>query len=461
MSTLGESQHVAALLARIRERGDSEALWWRGRSVSCAELDRKIDQWTDRLGLRGFAAGQMLGLLGDYSPETTALMLALMKLGGIIVPFTRAVTREIPEMARVAGLGELVRFDEHDGHTFERLEASAPAALVDQFRQRRNPGLIVFTSGSTGKPKGILHDVERVTKKFATPRTAHRTLLFLLMDHFGGFNTLLSALSYGGVLVAPSDRKPEDVARAIVGGRVELLPVTPTFLNLLLASGCASEHDLSSVKLITYGTEVMPESTLRRLAEVFPNARLQQTYGLSELGVLRSKSQDSSSVWVKVGGEGFDIKIVDGILHVKSESAMVGYLNAPSPFDAEGWFNTGDAVEQKGEFLRILGRKSDMINVGGQKVFPVEVETALLDAENVLDVAVFGERNPIMGQLVVARVSLREPEELLALKARLRKHCLERLAPYKVPVKFVIAEGEQHNQRYKKARPTAEPGAGS
>jgi len=131
-------------------------------------------------------------------------------------------------------------------------------------------------------------------------------------------------------MVIPTERTPKEVARVIEAGRVELLPVTPTLLNLLVASGAGAEHDLSSVQLITYGTEVMSAGTLKKIAALFPRARLQQTYGLSELGTLRSKSQSSDSVWVKVGGPGFETRVVDGILQVRSELAMVGYLNAPN-----------------------------------------------------------------------------------------------------------------------------------
>lgn len=82
--------------------------------------------------------------------------------------------------------------------------------------------------------------------------------------------------------------------------------------------------DMSSLELITYGTEVMPESVLKRLHMALPNARLLQTYGLSELGIMRSKSRDSNSLWVKVDGEGYDTKVVDGILWIKADSAMLG-----------------------------------------------------------------------------------------------------------------------------------------
>jgi acyl-CoA synthetase (AMP-forming)/AMP-acid ligase II len=234
--------------------------------------------------------------------------------------------------------------------------------------------------------------------------------------------------------------------------RVQTLPTSPTFLNLLLISEAYQRYDLSSLELITYGTEVMPESTLHRIHEVFPHVQLLQTYGLSELGILRSKSRDSNSLWVKIGGEGFETKMVDGVLWIRARSAMLGYLNAPSPFDEEGWMNTQDVVEVDGEYIRILGRRSEIINVGGQKVYPAEVESVLLQLPNIKDVAVVGERHPITGQIVTARINLFEPEDLTELKRRVRAFCRERLAPYKIPVKIVITDQEQHSARFKKMR---------
>jgi acyl-CoA synthetase (AMP-forming)/AMP-acid ligase II len=127
----------------------------------------------------------------------------------------------------------------------------------------------------------------------------------------------------------------------------------------------------------------MPPATLQRIHKAIPTAELLQTYGLSEVGILRSKSRSSDSLWLKVGGEGFETKVQDGTLWIRAKSAMLGYLNAPSPFDADGWMNTGDAVEVDGDYLRILGRKSEMINVGGLKVYPAEVEDVLAQMPNV------------------------------------------------------------------------------
>jgi long-chain acyl-CoA synthetase len=277
--------------------------------------------------------------------------------------------------------------------------------------------------------------------------------MFLMMDHFGGVNTLLSTLAYGGVAICVEQRSPEAVCRAIARGRAELLPTTPTFLNMIIASGAWRHHDLSALRLITYGTEPMPEATLRRIREVFPQAALKQTYGLSELGVLHSQSPDPGSLWLRIGGKGFETRVVDGMLHIRSESSMVGYLNAPSPIDADGWMNTGDVVEEQNGLIRFVGRASEVINVGGQKVFPMEVESVLLGASNVIEATVFGVRHPLLGQAVRAIVSLAEPEAEEALAERLKDHCRARLAKYKVPLRFDVADPESHvSERAKKRR---------
>jgi acyl-CoA synthetase (AMP-forming)/AMP-acid ligase II len=131
---------------------------------------------------------------------------------------------------------------------------------------------------------------------------------------------------------------------------------------------------------------------------------------------------------------------------------MLGYLNAPSPFDEDGWFNTGDAVVDAGDYLHILGRESELINVGGEKVFPAEVESAILQVENIRDVVVWGKPNPITGSVVAASVLVVEAEESTDVERRVRKHCRERLAEFKVPVLVEVSEDDFHSPRFKRIR---------
>src|SRR6185369_14950142 len=121
------------------------------------------------------------------------------------------------------------------------------------------------------------------------------------------------------------DRTPEAICRAIERDRIDLLPTTPTFLRMLAMSGLHRRFDLSSLRLITYGTEPMPPATLRGLMAIFPDVRFKQTYGLSELGVLPTRSKSPDSLWLEIGGVGCEARVVDHVLWIRSETAMLGY----------------------------------------------------------------------------------------------------------------------------------------
>lgn len=444
---------IAIVLRRMQSYGERPAIVWGENTLSYSQFCESIDLWQSRLREAGVKSGVVCSVLGEFSPTTCAIFFALMKERAIIVPFTQAISKELAQFKLIAGVEIAIEVDESDSFLIHNEIAALVNPLITTFRNENVPGLIVFSSGSTGQPKGILHNCERVMHKFEVVRKPWRSILFLLMDHFGGFNTFLGAFAYGGVAVCVQNRQPADICRAIERSGANLLPTTPTFINLLIASRAFSSYDLSSIELITYGTEVMPEATLSKLRSIFPNAHLKQTYGLSEVGVLRSKSEGDESLWVKIGGDGFEIKIKDDILWIRSEANMVGYLNAPTPFDNDGWMSTGDQVEVKGEFMRIIGRKSEMINVGGQKVFPSEIETVLLEDENIKEATAFGVRHELMGHVVHARVSLHSEEPMDQFSLRMRKYCNSKLAKYKIPVKFLLVkEDDQHNDRFKKVR---------
>ena len=455
---MSQTPSIDAVLERMQSYGDRTAVHYCREEMSYTEFLQLVSEWETRLRSEyQITPGKVVAVLGEFSPNVCATFFALMRLKAIIVPFTMAIKNEIPELISIGKVQCQFTFDPDDRWTFEDFGTEEVNDLVAKFRERDLPGLIVFTSGSTGKKKGILHDCERVMKKFVDERKGWKTSLFLMMDHFGGFNTFLSAFAYGGVAVCLQDRQPDSVCETIEQSGADLLPTTPTFLNLLLASRCYLERDISSIELISYGTEVMSGSTLDKLRQIFPKARLKQTYGLSELGVVRSRSKGDSSLMLKIGGSGFEVKVIDNMLWIRSEANMIGYLNAPNPIQEDGWMCTGDQVEVEGDYMRIIGRKSDMINVGGQKVFPVEVENVLLSDENVKDAAVFAAKHPVMGQVVHTKILLNTPEKKSEVLERLRALCMKRLTKFKVPVKFIIEASEGvHNERFKKVRRSEE-----
>ena len=444
--------HLEFLKRVFSDAASKEAIIWRDQSYSYAWL---LDEWSSieqTLADIGIGKGKIVGLEADFSPKAIALLLALIDNNNIIVPLSNSIEEKKPEFRKTAEVEIVVTINEADRISVSETGVSATHPLLCDLKDLGAPGLVLFSSGSTGASKAALHDILPMLEKFKVKRHSLRTITFLLFDHIGGFNTLLYNLSNAGCTVTISDRRPESICRTVEKYNVELLPTSPTFINLLLVSEAYKNHNLDSLKMITYGTEVMPESTLERFHNLYPEIKLLQTYGLSEVGILRSKSKSSDSLWVKIGGEGFETRVVDGMLEIKAKSAMRGYLNAPSPFTSDGWFITGDAVEVDGEYFKILGRKSELINVGGEKVYPAEVESVLQLMDGVEEISVKGEKHPMTGQIVSARIRLSTDESLREFKGRMFEYSRAKLDRFKIPQKVTLVEDSLHGQRYKKLR---------
>jgi acyl-CoA synthetase (AMP-forming)/AMP-acid ligase II len=425
---------------------------WHGGSFSYEWLGESWRLWNARLEEAKLLPQAVVVLEADFSPTAIAAFLALVERGCVVVPLLRSTRGDRERIYRIAQAQHRLRIDETEVWELVALPREPNHPHYQTLRERGHPGLVLFSSGTSGEPKAAVHDVVPLLAKYRTPRPAWRTVTFLLFDHIGGINTILHTLSNGATLITVEERTPDAVCAAIERTKAEVLPASPTFLRLLLLSSAQDRFDLSSVRVVNYGTEPMSEATLKRLQEAFPHAKLLQSYGLAEVGILRSKSKSNDSVWLKLGGEGIETRVVDGILQIKSPSTMLGYLNAPSPFTDDGWFVTGDAVEVDGDYMRILGRRSELINVGGEKVYPSEVEEVIESMDNVAAATVYGQPNPLMGNIVCARVALLEPEEESKFAIRLKRHCRERLPSYQVPVKVEVVGREMIGERYKKLR---------
>ncbi|MGD9732943.1 MAG: fatty acid--CoA ligase family protein [Desulfamplus sp.] len=446
---------ITFLRQAFEKNSNQDALVWQNKIYKYGNLLESLEYWSSHLTDSNIAENQTVALDADFSPNALALMLALIDRRCIIVPLSNTVAAKKEEFYSIAQVEQIISLDDKDNVksiSIVQNNQTLSNPLINKLKERNHPGLILFSSGSTGKSKAALHDFVPLLDKFKTPRKTLKTLTFLLFDHIGGINTIFYTLANGGCAVTVKDRSPESVCKAVQDYKVELLPTSPTFINLMLLSEAWKRFDLSSLKLVTYGTEVMPTATLERFHRLFPNIKLQQTYGLSEIGIVSSKSRNPDSLWLKIGGTGIEYRIVDRILQIKTPSAMLGYLNAPSPFTDDGWFNTGDEVETDGGYIRILGRTSEIINVGGEKVWPAEVENVLLTMEGVEDAAVTGRANPITGQMVQVRVKLNTNESLSDFRKRMRQFCKDKLPPYKIPQQVILEDEGFHGNRFKKIR---------
>lgn len=375
--------------------------------------------------------GDVVAIVGDFDPVSILTLLRLIDLGAVVVPLTVETKRQHEYFFEAALVDVVI-----DENVVTRRLHNQKNDLIEELREFGHAGLVLFSTGTTGRPKAILHDLTLFLKRFETPRPTHRTINFLLFDHIGGINTLLHTLFNKGVIVAPEYRTVESILDTCRRFNVEVLPTTPTFLRMMLMSGAVPEKVPSCLKLITYGTELMDQTTLNELCELLPNVDFRQTFGMSELGIVRVKSESRDSLYMQVGGEGVETRVVNSVLQIRSSTRMVGYLNAPTPFDAEGWYDTKDVVEVKDKFYKVTGRVSEVINVGGLKFMASEVERVALEYPKVVLVKVLTKPNPITGQHVELVVQPRTSEEVD--KEAMMNFLKSKLQPHMVPKRIRI-----------------------
>ena len=290
----------------FKANSEKSAIVWNDKFYNYTQLLSKMNCAYKFIKENDIHSGDVVALIADFTPNSIALLLSLIKNKNIIVPLCSPFRESDSEKIKIAQVEKIISVNiDSDEYRFEKNSVQAKHIFFNELRKNDASGLVLFTSGTSGTPKAAVHDFSKLLKKFETKRKAFRTINFLLWDHWGGLNTLFHTLSNGGVVLPSKNRQPEEICQFIEKYKIDLLPVSPTFLNLLILSEAYKKYDMSSLKLITYGTEPMPITTLKRSRVIFPDVKFQQTYGLIELGVLRSKSKSNDSLWVKIGGEGF------------------------------------------------------------------------------------------------------------------------------------------------------------
>jgi long-chain acyl-CoA synthetase len=387
--------------------------------------------------------GDVVAIIGDFNPSSILILLRLIDLGVVVVPLTVETTHEHEYLFESALVDVVIK----DG-LVSRRSNNQKHEFIESLKAKNHAGLVLFSTGTIGRPKAILHDLTLFLKRFETPRPTLRAINFLLFDHIGGINTLFHTLFNKGVVVAPEARTVDSVLETCRKFDVEVLPTTPTFLRLMLMSGAVPDKVPPCLKVVTYGTERMDQPTLDNLCKLLPDVDFRQTFGMSELGIVRVKSEAKDSLFMKVGGEGVETRVVKNVLQIRSESRMLGYLNAPSPFDGEGWYDTKDVVDVKDGYYKVTGRISDVINVGGLKFMASEVERVALNFPNVSLVKAMAKQNPITGQHV--ELLVQPTTEGSVDKDSLMAFLKVKLQPHMVPKRIRI-ESVSVGHRFKKA----------
>lgn len=287
-----------------------------------------------------------------------------------------------------------------------------------------NEEIIYETSGTTGEPKKVKHNYNSLTKNIKIDKNLIESIWGLTYDYkkIAGSQVILQSFLNNSTIVNLYGKSKKEIHDLIECQKITHISGTPTFYKLLIDGGFV----YNNIKQLTLGGEVSENSLLNKLTLNFPNAKVTNIYASTEFGTLLTTNGQYFKITEKNRNL---VKIVD-------DEIVVHYSLLSQDFNLE-WFNTGDKVEWvDDENFKIIGRQSNMINVGGVKVNPIKVENLINSLDYVLISFVYGIKNSLMGNVVSVDLVLKFDKSMKDIRYDLRNL----LEPYEVPLKINIVE---------------------
>ncbi len=417
-----------------------KAVVTRERSTSWSDL-REQAQWV--FNTYGNIRAHRVGLSFRHKAESYAVLAALDRMQRDAFLFDAQLTvEETLRLSKSLRLGAVLIPDgSENSPKLEVLE------LPGEEKWSGDSSITILTSGSTGEPKAARHSwagLARPVRK-GPGNFAPTWLLSYRPNLYAGLQVMLQCFADRGTLAMPdSDMDPSSITHFMCATGVQFVSATPSYWRRLLMFSDAKVLKNIPLVQITLGGEVVDQAILDKLRFYFPKVRLVHIYATTELGRCFAVSDSLAGFPVSYLNaplpDGTEMKINEGELLVRSPNAMRMY----DPYSSQqatitDWFATGDVVEIKGDRVYFVGRKSDMINVAGSKVYPVEVERVIRMIPGVSDVRIFGKTSSIAGELVACEIVPEPDQEQATLRDAINQACRAKLASPQQPrlIKFV------------------------
>jgi acyl-CoA synthetase (AMP-forming)/AMP-acid ligase II len=444
-----------SLRAIVARHGLAVSFLDRGAALRMRELARGTS-----LGGRAAALAGRSVLLATASQLTSAL--ALIELEGlarrIVILPPDADPAHLAAVIATAGVEAAVIDEGTPAHrAFDGLALVACSPLIEPLAEALPASVhtewVMLTSGTTGVPKMVRHDLATLRSALVAPSPADGADVwgtFYDIRRYGGLQIYLRAVCGGASLVLSSagEAVADHLARLAAQG-VTHLSGTPSQWRRALMMVPAVEA--IAPRYVRLSGEIADQAVLDSLRAAFANAIVGHAYASTEAGVAFDVNDGLAGFpadYIGIVRNGVAMKIVDGTLRIRSCGAAKGYVGGEPLVDAAGFVDTGDMVERHGERFYFAGRRGGIINVGGLKVHPEEIEAVINRHPSVRMSLVQGRQNPVTGAIVVADVVLKGEElaaekspQQIALKDDILKLCRETLPRHKVPaaISFVPA----------------------
>ena len=470
-------------IAQSVERGrclsaDRPALIFEDETLTYRELDETASRVANGLLKLGVGRGDRVALFLPNIPSWAFFYLGIQKIGAIAVSLNSTLTSEetglilndcgamavvtIEDLRRNLPVKELPLLKHRllaegrarDGEVSLEELIDGVGCRADAVEMEADaPAAIAYTSGTTGTPKGVVLSHGNVISNVEAKkhclgiRPDDRLLLFLPLSHCFGQNAVFnSGLGAGATVVLHRKFEVSRVLRSIADQHITMVFGVPA--TFIVLSECASPNDMSSVRYYFSAAQNLPSEIEKRWQQNF-GLPIHQGYGLTETSPFASYNHEHRPKPGSIGTpiEKVEMKIVDvddgsdvppgtpGEIVIRGPNVMLGYWNRPADTAQvikEGWFHTGDIGRMDVEgYFYIEDRLKDMINVGGLKVYPAEVENVIYRHQAVAEVAVYGLPEPVLGERVAASVVLKSGHASTA--AEVVALCRRHLSSFKVP----------------------------
>lgn len=480
------------LRERLKTDRYKTAYVFNGRSYSWDEVDKISQLIADDLAKMGVKKGSHVGICAPNGINWVACFYGIQKLGAIAVLINPGLRpTEVVALMQVADTAFLCYAEIPGKTTFAQyqqacMESGAKAvydigffvdyskryaeypAIAEKYSESfpaDDASVIIFTSGSTGLPKAILSSsfncmvgIEPLIKEVRLCG-ADVSLGFLPFFHIFGFTTGISAAVLTGyVTVIPDSKSPDAMVNLIEQYRCTVFNTVPTMMLAMLQTKDFAPQKLATLRVSVLGGSATTESQMKKLKSLLPNTHFGNIYGMSENAAVSLTGYDDTieHITQTVGRpvEGLEIEIRDvnsgkalaagqkGEICIRSKAMVICYYRLAvdkQPVDAEGWLATGDlGILGEDGYLRIVGRKKDLIICGGENISPGEIADAMTKLPQVADVKVLGVPHEIKGEVVAAAVILKDGAVWSDEEARTALS--QSLAKYKIPVHFVTMD---------------------
>ena len=399
---------------------------------------------------KGISAGEVVAVQLPNTPEFLLVHLALARLGAVMctvhLPYRGAEIEAI-----LAHSGAKLFFTA--AYPFSELEAPQPLPAEHPAPDARDAFLLLYTSGTTASPKAVPHPYRTLLGNSRMGSHEHRLsarsriLCAAPLSHLYGFYSLHCAWSVGACTVLLPAYKPDELAQTVARERPTALWAGPAHVAACRSAGLLDTHDWSSLELAIVSGSIAPPGLMRELAAKLPHCAVTQLWGMTELQAgLYTRPGDPLELSATTAGRaspGTELRLApDGELQVRGPLAFSGYYRneeaTRAAFTGDGWFRTGDLAAERSGHYAITGRSKDIINRGGVKFNPADVE-ALLDAHpQIQQAAMVPMHDAVLGEKACAFVTLRPGCDAPTLDEVVRYLLAKEIAKNKLPERLVV-----------------------